>query len=126
MMSRVVTGILVLALCASPAVADQMMDMTGLHAHEHATSPAKSPQVAIPETDGEIVKVDTAAKQLTVKHGRIESLDMAPMTMPYAVKDPSFLNLVKPGDKVKMTVEQVRGTYTIVALQRAPCFGSPP
>lgn len=99
-MNKVLTGILVLALGAGSAAAEPMMDMTGQHAHEHAAAQAKPPQA--------------------VMHGRIENLGMAPMTMDYGVKDPSFLSLVKPGDKVKMTVEQVNWTYTIVALQRAP------
>ena len=119
-MNRVLTGILVLALGTGSAIAESMMDMTGQHAHEHATAQATPSRVGIPQTDGEIIKVDTAAKKLTVKHGRIENLGMAPMTMDYGVRDPSFLTMVKPGDKVKMTVEQVNGTYTIVALQRAP------
>ena len=74
----------------------------------------------MPQTDGEIRKVDAAAQKLTVKHGRIENLGMSPMTMVFRVKDPAFLTLVKPGDKVKMTVERVDGALTIVALQRVP------
>jgi Cu/Ag efflux protein CusF len=45
---------------------------------------------------------------------------MSPMTMVFRVKDPAFLTLVKPGDKVKMTVERIDGALTIVALQRVP------
>ena len=119
-MDRVLTGLFALVFATGSAVAGPMMDMTGQHAHEHATAQTTPSRVGIPQTDGEIIKVDTAAKKLTVKHGRIENLGMAPMTMGYAVKDPSFLTLVKPGDRVKMTVEHVNGTYTIVALQRAP------
>lgn len=109
-----------MALGTGSARAEPTVDVTGQHSHEHATAQATPSRVGLPQTDGEIIKVNAAAKKLTVKHGRIENLDMAPMTMDYAVKDPSFLTLVKPGDKVKMTVEQVNGTYTIVALQRAP------
>jgi Cu/Ag efflux protein CusF len=120
-MSRLLTGILVLALGTGAAAADPMMDMMGQHAHDHAAAPATTPaEVAAPQTEGEIRKVDTAAQKLTVKHGRIENLGMSPMTMVFRVKDPAFLTLVKPGDKVKMTVERVDGALTIVALQRVP------
>lgn len=42
------------------------------------------------------------------------------MTMVFRVKDPTFPSTVKPGDKVKMTVERVDGALTILALQRVP------
>jgi Cu(I)/Ag(I) efflux system protein CusF len=119
-MDRVLTGLFMLVFGTGSAVAEPPVDTTGQHAHEHATAQTTPSRVGIPQTDGEIIKVDTAAKKLTVKHGRIENLGMAPMTMPYAVKESSFLTLVKPGDKVKMTVEQVNGAYTIVALQKTP------
>ena len=120
-MSRLLTGILVLALGTGTALAQQTMDTTSQHAHDHAATPAAAPSdVATPQTDGEIRKVDTAAQKLTVKHGRIENLGMSPMTMVFRVKDPTFLTLVKPGDKVKMTVERIDGALTIVALQRVP------
>ena len=119
-MKRVLTGVLGLVLGMGSAVAQQTNDKTAQHSHEHAVVQAVPVQNAVPETDGEIIKVDSAARTLTVKHGRIASLDMAPMTMPYEVRDPSFINLVKPGDKVKIAVEQIDGTYTIVALKRVP------
>jgi Cu(I)/Ag(I) efflux system periplasmic protein CusF len=120
-MNRLLTGMLVLALGSGTAVAQQATDTTGQHSHDHAAAQAAAPSdVATPQTEGEIRKVDTAAQKLTVKHGRIENLGMSPMTMVFRVKDPAFLTLVKPGDKVKMTVERVDGVLTIVALQRVP------
>lgn len=118
-MNRRLTGILVLALATGTAVAGQATDPTAQHAH--ATTPtAASAAVTAAQTEGEIRKVDAAAQKLTVKHGRIENLGMSPMTMVFRVKDPAFLTLVKPGDKVKMSVERVDGALTIVALQRVP------
>lgn len=89
--------------------------------HEHETTMAATrTEAAKPSTDGMIRKIDPATRMITVQHGPIESLDMAAMTMPYGVKDPAMLTAVKPGDKVKMTVEEIGGAYTIVALQRVP------
>ena len=120
-MNTRLTGILVLALATGTAVAGQATDPTAQHAHDHATVPtAASAAVTAAQTEGEIRKVDVAAQKLTVKHGRIENLGMSPMTMVFRVKDPAFLTLVKPGDKVKMSVERVEGALTIVALQRVP------
>ena len=119
-MSRILTGILVLTLGTGTAVAGQATDTTGQHAHDHAAAAAPVARVVVPQTDGEIRKVDAAAQKLTVKHGRIENLGMSPMTMVFRVKDPAFLTQVKPGDQVKMTVERIDGALTIVALQRVP------
>lgn len=118
-MNRLLTGILVLAFGTGTALAGQATDATGQHAHDHATATSAVPAaVAVPQTEGEIRKVDVAAQKLTVKHGRIENLGMSPMTMVFRVRDPAFLTQVKPGDKVKMTVERIDGALTIVALQR--------
>lgn len=120
-MSRLVTGTLVLMLGIATAASGQAIDTAGQHAHEHSTSTASAPaDVSLPQTEGEIRKVDVAAQKLTVKHGRIENLGMSPMTMVFRVKDPTFLTQVNPGDKVRMTVERVDGALTIVALQRVP------
>jgi Cu(I)/Ag(I) efflux system protein CusF len=100
-----------------------MADMFGMSSHthaKHAPAPASTADAATPQTEGEVLQVDNASQKVTIKHGRIEALGMPPMTMDYAVKDPSFLELVKTGDKVKFTVEDVGGTYTVVALQPAP------
>lgn len=121
-MNRPLTGILILALATGTALAGQATDPTAQHAHDHATATAVSPAagVVVPQTDGEIRKVDVAAQKLTVRHGRIENLGMSPMTMVFRIKDPAVLTQVKPGDKVKMTVERIDGALTIVALQRIP------
>lgn len=120
-MSRLPMGILVLALGAGTAAADQTTGMMDMRGHDHAPAQAAAPSdAATPQTEGEIRKIDTAAQKLTVKHGRIENLGMSAMTMVFRVKDPAFLAMVKPGDKVKMRVERIDGALTIVALQRVP------
>lgn len=120
-MNKVSQGILVVALGVSSTVFAQSAGVTDKHSHDHAASrPPATATAAAPQTDGEIRTVDVAAKKLTVKHGPIENLGMSGMTMAFRVKDPAFLTLVKPGDKVKMRVEQVDGALTIVDLKRQP------
>jgi len=69
--------------------------------------------------DGEIRKVDKDAGKLTIKHGPIPSMDMPPMTMVYRVKDPAMLDQVKPGDRVKFSMESIGGQYTVTRLGTA-------
>ncbi|RJG27915.1 copper-binding protein, partial [Massilia cavernae] len=52
-------------------------------------------------TDGEIKKVDKEAGKITIRHGELKNLGMAPMTMVFRAKDPAMLGQVKAGDKVK-------------------------
>ena len=70
-------------------------------------------------TEGEVRKIDKAAKKITLKHGEIKNLDMPPMTMAYQVKDAALLDKVKEGDKVRFTADKVGGTYTVTSIEAA-------
>ncbi len=69
--------------------------------------------------DGEVRKVDKAAGKLTLRHGRIESLDMPGMTMVFKVADPRLLDGLKEGDKLRFSADRVQGAITITAIVRA-------
>lgn len=71
-------------------------------------------------TDAEVRKVDAATGMLTLKHGAMENIGMAPMIMAYKAKDASMVEQVHAGDKVKVRVEDVNGTLTIVKLEKRP------
>jgi len=86
------------------------------HAAHHA--PAAS-AAAAPTTDGEVRKVDKEQGKLTLKHGRIENLDMPGMTMVFQVKEPAMLDKVKVGDKVRFTAEKVNGAITLTSIEAA-------
>ncbi len=68
--------------------------------------------------DGEVRKVDKQQGSITLHHGEIKSAKMAPMTMAYKAKDPSLLEKVAPGDKVRFSLEQAKGSYLITAIER--------
>ncbi|HVE51779.1 MAG TPA: copper-binding protein [Ramlibacter sp.] len=68
-------------------------------------------------TEGEIRKVDKPAGKLTVRHGEIKNLDMPPMTMVFGVSDPTMLDNVKPGDKVRFRAASQEGKFTITEIQ---------
>lgn len=69
--------------------------------------------------EGEVRKVDKAARKITLKHGPIPSIDMPPMTMVFQVADPEMLNKVKAGDKVKFDARKMGDAYTVTRIEPA-------
>ncbi|HWI84123.1 copper-binding protein [Ramlibacter sp.] len=70
-------------------------------------------------SEGEVRKVDVAAKKITLKHGPLKNLDMPPMTMAFQVQDPALLAKVKAGDKVRFVAANPGGRLTITQLEVA-------
>ena len=70
-----------------------------------------------PMSEGEIRKIDPAAKKITIKHGELKNLDMPAMTMVFQVKDPAMLDKAKVGDKVKFRADKVNGAFTVVEIE---------
>jgi Cu(I)/Ag(I) efflux system periplasmic protein CusF len=95
-----------------PAMAQQKADDHSAHHPSSAASPTEL-------VDGEVRKVDKGAAKLTIKHGEIKSIDMPPMTMVFQVKEPSLLDKVKAGDKVRFTVEKTDTGYVVTAIEAA-------
>lgn len=82
-----------------------------------AQTPAPAP------TEAEVRRIDTAQHTLTLRHGEIPHLDMAPMTMVFHVReaaDRALLPRLKPGAKVRFVAEKHEGRYTARALEIAP------
>ena len=101
----------ILAAFAFSLSATAFAQSTTDHAAHHATG--------APTTDGEVRKIDKEQGKLTLKHGRIENLDMPGMTMVFKVADPKLLEPLKVGDKVKFAAENVNGALTVTAIQPA-------
>jgi Cu(I)/Ag(I) efflux system periplasmic protein CusF len=74
---------------------------------------------AVPQSDGEVRKVDKEQGKVTLRHGPIANLDMPAMTMVFKVADPKMLDTVKQGDKVKFAAENINGALTVTALEAA-------
>ena len=109
-MKRLLIASLALSLFSLPVYADDKH-------HGGAKTQAGSHAGAL--NDGEIRKVDKSANKVTIKHGPLVKLDMPPMTMVFQVKDPSLLERVKPGDKVKFDAEKVGGAYVVTKIEAA-------
>ena len=88
----------VLAALVVPAYAQQP-------ATDHAGHHVAQAQAA-PLTDGEVRKVDTDARKITIRHGPIVNLDMPGMTMVFQVREPAMLDKVKSGDKIIFRAEK--------------------
>ena len=67
--------------------------------------------------EGEVRRVDTAQKKITLKHGEIKNLDIPPTVMAFSVRDPAMVDKVKAGDKVRFSADKVGGAYTITAIE---------
>lgn len=73
------------------------------HAGHHAAASASK---AAAKSEGEIKKVDKKTGKITIKHGPLANLDMPPMTMAFAVKEPAVLDSLKAGDKIKFVAQK--------------------
>lgn len=69
--------------------------------------------------EGEVRKVDKEAGKVTLRHGPLKNLDMPAMTMVFRVAEPSMLDTLKQGDKVKFVAEKVNGAFTVTAIEPA-------
>jgi len=70
--------------------------------------------------DGQVVKVDTSAANITIKHGPIRKLDMDQgMTMVFHAPNADLLKGVKAGDKIKFDAESVNGQLTVIKIEKS-------
>jgi Cu/Ag efflux protein CusF len=102
------------AVVAAPAFADDGMAGMSMSGKPSAM---KAPSSAM-LTDAEVKDVDADTGMVTLTHGALENVGMPPMTMAFKVNDADMVKLVHEGDKVKVRVENVGGTLTIVKIER--------
>jgi Cu/Ag efflux protein CusF len=88
------------------------------HDAHHPTPAASSATNGLPTAEAEVRRIDLQAGKVSLKHGDIPNLDMPPMTMVFQVKDASWLQQIKVGDKVRFTADKVNGAYTVMSLER--------
>lgn len=98
----------------SNVVLAQSDDKASAGAQAESSTQARTDMV-----EGEVRKVDTSANKITLKHGELKNLGMPPMTMVFQVKDPTMLDQVKVGDKVRFTADRVNGAVTVTAIEPA-------
>ena len=74
---------------------------------------------AAQSVSGTVTKIDEAQGKLTINHGAIKNLDMDAMTMVFRVQDPSALDKLKAGQKVKFEADRVNGQITVTKIEAA-------
>ncbi len=97
------------AFFSAPGMAASDHGSHDSHAAMQTAAPAE-PQMIL----GEIKKVDKAAGKVTVTHGPLTNLGMPAMTMVFRVKDSTWLDQMKDGDKIRFMAEQLNGVLTLV------------
>ena len=75
---------------------------------------------AAPMADGEVRRIDKQQGKVTLRHGPIPSLDMGPMSMVFRVKDPTMLDRLKVGQKIRFEAAKVDGELTVMRFEPAP------
>ena len=85
------------------------------HSHDHGG--VASATQASQMSEGEVRRIDKAARKITLRHGPLKNLDMPAMTMVFQVQNAALLDKVKAGDKVRFTAEKLEGGFTITALE---------
>ena len=69
--------------------------------------------------DGQVIKIDASAGNITIKHGPIKKLDMDQgMTMVFHAQDPDVLKGVKGGDKIKFDADSINGQLTVTKIEK--------
>jgi Cu(I)/Ag(I) efflux system protein CusF len=100
-----------LTLSSAALAAD---DMAAMKMNSGATNAGAPNSAAL--TDAVVKKVDPATGMVTLQHGELKNIGMSAMTMAYKAKDASMVKQAREGEKVKVRVENVDGTLTIVKL----------
>jgi Cu/Ag efflux protein CusF len=83
------------------------------HESHHPAGEANGQKTVIGE--GKVIATVPAANQLVVEHGEIKGF-MEPMTMGYRIEPASLLEGIKPGDKVRFTIDVPK--KTIVKIEK--------
>jgi Cu(I)/Ag(I) efflux system membrane protein CusA/SilA len=108
-------AIVVLAANAEQQSSGKATDMADMKVDRSQAKSVTSASMA----DGEVEDVDIESKSIVLKHGPIKSktIEMEPMTMPFAVTNVKLLSGVKVGDRVKFSAEYINDEFTITSLK---------
>lgn len=77
-----------------------------------AAKPAEGAELA----EGVVRSVDKDAGTVTIRHGELKSVGMGAMTMVFQVRDKTWLDDLKPGDKLRFDVVEEAGQYVVTVL----------
>ncbi|WP_321856594.1 copper-binding protein [Burkholderia cenocepacia] len=90
-------------------------DMSGMNSSDASMSAQDATL-----TDAEVKDIDPGRRLVTLKHGALDNVGMPPMTMAFKAGDAAMIPSLHVGDKIRVRVENVNGTLTIVKLVKRP------
>lgn len=111
----IVSGVLFTAWGASAPLAFAAGDMGNM---AMAGKPSVAADANAALTDATVKSVDTSTGMVMLAHGAMTNIAMPAMTMAYKAKDAAMARSVHAGDKVRVRVENVSGTLTIVRMDK--------
>ncbi len=86
--------------------------------HNHQAMQPAAAQSA-PLADGTVKKIDKVAGEVVIQHGQLDSIGMPPMTMAFGVADKTWLDKLKPGDKIRFAAQLKSGNPVVVRYEMA-------
>jgi Cu/Ag efflux protein CusF len=69
-----------------------------------------------PWVEAEVRRIDTERQRVSLRHGPIPNLEMAPMTMVFQVRDPALLQRLRQGERIRFSADRVDGEYTLMEI----------
>jgi Cu/Ag efflux protein CusF len=110
---------------ASRTLAYTPSDVASIRGDSRGTAGQRGNQEALQEGaasktavgEGEVIAATPSSGQIVLEHGEIKGF-MEAMTMGYRIDPPSLLVKVKPGDKVRFTIDVER--RAIIQLEKLP------
>lgn len=74
--------------------------------------------LAVEYTKGQVTKIDSKQKKVTIKHGELKNLGMPAMTMVFAVSDDAMIGQVKVGQDIEFVADRVNGKITLTEIKK--------
>ncbi|VVE81143.1 copper-binding protein [Pandoraea sputorum] len=111
----IVSGVLLAASGVAASSAFAAADMNNM---AMSGKPAADVDANAALTDATVKSVDTSTGMVMLAHGAMSNIAMPAMTMAYKAKDVAMAKSVHAGDKVRVRVENVGGTLTIVRMDK--------
>ena len=103
-----------LAAAALAAAAPAAFANTDHGSHAGHGSMQAAPAATL--ADGIVKKLDQAAGRIVIAHGPLPN-GMPAMTMPFALKDTAWFGKLKEGQKIRFSIEDVKGVLTVQHLE---------
>jgi Cu/Ag efflux protein CusF len=114
-MKQLAVTLFALAAALSAALPAAAQTKAEDHSAHHAYGKADA---ALAE--GEVRRINTEQKKITLRHGELKALDMPAMTMVFNVRDAALLDKLKVGDKVKFAAEKTpTGEFFVTRIEAA-------